>query len=121
MHSFEMDMHVGVLRFPTLDPSVISFPKNVEKFGLQFVLLRLDTAVLSCSMETSLLEVFSKDDSSRAVAFECAVPPGEGILLALLYFGFCKEVNGEAYFLSDPNNVLEVVDYNGLTVGLQPC
>ena len=107
--SYGLVMEEGSLIVPDFDVQKVSFPKKVERLGIQLALLRLDAEAPSCRMETSPLVLVSKEDEIADLRLEAAVPEGEGFLLALLYFGFCNEVAGEAYFLRHPKNVLEVI------------
>ncbi|MFY0483905.1 hypothetical protein ACI6PS_15005 [Flavobacterium sp. PLA-1-15] len=110
MQHYAVDLPKGQMTLPNFDASRVYFPKGAEKLGLQLVLLRLDTELPLCTMETSPLTLVGRNDASNTITLEAVVPEGEGILIALLYFSFCTVTDGEVYFLKDAYNVLEVVE-----------
>ncbi|MDR6967816.1 hypothetical protein J2X31_001828 [Flavobacterium arsenatis] len=111
MQQYDVGLETGKLVLPGFNIQKISFPKSARKLGLQLVLLRLDTETPICRMETSTLFLISPNDENTTIRLEACVPEGKGVLIALLYFGFCSETNGEVYFLKHPKNVLEVVGF----------
>lgn len=111
MHHYEVATEEGILTIPAFDSRRIYFPKSADKLGLQLVLMRLDSEKPLCTIETSALALVDKNDERSTIILESPIPEGEGNLLALLYFGFFTEAGGDVYFLSQPKNVLEVVDF----------
>ena len=109
MQYYEVAMEGGILTIPTFNPGRIHFPRGAKKIGIQLVMLRLDSEVPLCRVETSELVLVSKNDQAAAIRLQSGIPEGEGFLLGLLYFGFFTEVGDHVYFLNNSHNLLEVV------------
>lgn len=110
--SYSLVLDRGTFVVEDFDAGKASFPKGAERLGIQLVLLGLDADGILCEMTSSALALIGKDEESAGLKLEAPIPEGKGFLVGMLYFGFCYEVNGSAYFLKSKRNVLEVVGIN---------
>lgn len=109
MSSARLSLDEGRLLLPKFDVSQVVAPKGAKHLGLQLVLLRLDTETPAASLTTSDMFFLPLGSERTDVFLQAAVPEGEGILLGLLYVGFCGEDNGELFWRTDWRNGLGVV------------
>ena len=106
---FAYNLEQGVLTIENFDFSRVYLPKGTKKLGIQLVFMRLDVIAPLCSSTASSLLLISSKEGRKTFTLEARIPEGEGILIALLYFGFSNSANDEAYFLKNERNVLQII------------
>lgn len=111
MQRFSLSLDVGVLSVPHFDVSRITFPRGAKQLGLQLVLMRLDIETPAATVTSSAMVFVPLGTPATTLELQSPLPEGEGVLIAMLYAGFCSVVNGVVVWKRDLKNVLEVVGW----------
>ncbi|MNS42995.1 hypothetical protein D3C72_753890 [compost metagenome] len=99
----------GRLFLPQFDVTRAVSPKGAKHLGLQLVLLRLDTETPAVAVALSEMVFMPLDSERKDIVLQSALPEGEGMLIGLLYAGFCGEDYGELFWRRDWRNSLGVI------------
>lgn len=109
MQRFSLSLDEGLLSIPNFDVSRITFPRGAKQLGLQLVLMRLDIETPTAVVASSAMIFVPLGTPATTIELQSPLPEGEGVLIAMLYAGFCSVVNGVVVWKRDLKNVLEVV------------
>jgi len=109
MISARFSLAEGRLSLPQFDVSRAISPRGAKHLGLQLVLLRLDTETPAAVVALSEMVFMPLASERRDIVLQTALPEGEGMLIGLLYAGFCGEDHGELFWRRDWRNSLGVV------------
>jgi len=90
-HPFHIDLAEGTATMKNVIPAQdFNFPKGASMIGLQLLLVRLDVERKTCTLGTSDAALFGIGDRDKIdIRLEADVPAGNGILLGLLFTGYC--------------------------------
>lgn len=107
---YSLSLSEGTLSIAAFNVSRMSFPKGTDRVGFQLVLIRLDLDVPACTVATSDFFFVPTKSGIIPVELKAPMPEGDGILIGMLFVGFCSVVREEVVWKIDVRNVLEVLD-----------
>jgi len=108
--SHHLDLDNGSLSIRELQPAQFNFPDRSDAIGLQLLIMRVDFEQPFAVLQSSCYSFIEKNDPVTSLVLEAGIPAGEGILIAVLFIGYCN-LGKEIFWKKSAKNVLQVVGF----------
>lgn len=108
--SHRLDLDNGSLSLRGLHARQFHFPDHTDAMGLQLVIMGVDFKQPFAVLQSSCYSFIEKNDPATSLVLEAGIPAGEGILVAVLFIGYCN-LDKEVFWKKTSKNVLQVVGF----------
>lgn len=106
---YSLDMEHGRLALEHVDAARFKFPAGANAVGMQLIVMRVDFEAAECVMVCSDYSFLRKEENDVAMVLDAGIPDGDGIVIWILFVGFCGLKDEEVVWKRVLGNALEVI------------